>query len=227
MKRALFLTVLLLATPLLGQVRPEPGAGDRRLQTVRYDPEQVVRLEVASGYELMVSFAGGERVETIAIGDSASWQATPTKRGDVLFLKNLRAGADTNMTVVTDARTYMFELGAGLGGEPTFAVKFIYPEMASPAVAVATPAYVYRLKGARAIRPSAVTQQGNSLIVIWPAGAALPAIFKIDEDGPETLVNGEMRDGHYLIEGTPKRLIFRLDRQVAIAERRLPPGARQ
>ena len=221
MKRLLFLA-LTIAAPAMAQVLPEPGAGDRRLQTVRYDPDQVVRLEVASGYELMLSFAQGERVETIAIGDSASWQATATRRGDALFLKNLRPGGATNMTVMTDVRIYLFELTSGLGGgEPVFMVKFIYPDAAPTAVAAAPPAYVYRLKGARALRPSMVKQAGNMVIVEWPAGVALPAIFKIDDNGPETLVNGEMQGGHYVIEGTPTRLIFRLDRQVAIAERRL------
>ncbi|MEQ1549325.1 MAG: TrbG/VirB9 family P-type conjugative transfer protein, partial [Chakrabartia sp.] len=124
------LILWLIGQPAWGQIRPAPGAGDVRLQTVIYDPEQVVRLDVASGYQLMVSFAPGERIETIAVGDSTAWQVSTNKRGDYLFIKIVQPSEGTNLTVVTDARVYSFELARApyAGGDLPFKVQFVYPE---------------------------------------------------------------------------------------------------
>ena len=65
----------LLATPALAVV-PRPGPGDPRIHVVDYDPEAVVELRVALGYQLSVEFDQGERIENVAIGDSLGWQAT-------------------------------------------------------------------------------------------------------------------------------------------------------
>ncbi|MBL0001847.1 MAG: TrbG/VirB9 family P-type conjugative transfer protein [Sphingomonadales bacterium] len=55
----------------------------------------------------------------MAVGDSAGWQVSANKRGDFMFVKNLEANRPTNLTVVTDVRTYSFELlGAYPGGRP-------------------------------------------------------------------------------------------------------------
>jgi type IV secretion system protein VirB9 len=219
----LTILLLLIAAPLFGQVRPIPGAGDPRLQTIDYNPDQIVQLGVASGYQLMVSFAPGERVETIAVGDSNAWQVTTNKRGDYLFIKALGDGRTTNMTVVTDSRVYMFELipSTPYVGDQAFSLRFTYPEdqMVAKAEAEALISYRYRIGGARALRPSFVLQEGPNLIVEWPSTAALPAIFRIEEDGKETLVNSEIKNGRFLIAGLPKMLLFRLDRQVATAVR--------
>jgi type IV secretion system protein VirB9 len=217
------LFLLMISTPLSAQVRPIPGAGDPRIQTIAYNPDQIVQLAVASGYQLMVNFAPGERIETIAVGDSSAWQVTTNKRGDFLFIKALGDGRTTNMTVVTDARVYMFELlpSTPYASEQAFRLRFTYDEdeEAAKAEPAATVRYRYRIGGARALRPSRVTQEGEAVVIEWPESVALPAIFRIEEDGNETLVNSAIENDRFVIAGLPKRLIFRLDRQIATAVR--------
>ena len=224
MIRLWFLILLLTtAAPLSAQVRPIAGKGDPRLQTIDYNADQIVQLAVASGYQLLVRFAPGERIETIAVGDSSGWQVTTNKRSDYLFIKTLGDARVTNMTVVTDARIYMFELipSTPYGEGQAFSLSFTYPEdeMASKAKVEVVASYRYRISGARALRPSVVMQDGANIIIEWPESAALPAIFRIEEDGNETLVNSEIKDGRFTIAGLPKRLLFRLDKQVAKAVR--------
>ncbi|MBB4642582.1 TrbG/VirB9 family P-type conjugative transfer protein [Rhizorhapis suberifaciens] len=224
------LLIGLLAVPLAGQVSPIPGSGDPRLQTIVYDPEQVVQLPVASGYQLMVSFATGERIETIAVGDSTSWQITANRRGDYLFIKNIVPAPATNMTIVTDARVYNFELmlSSATEGETPFTVRFVYPDPPPPAEPLLeTPVrYKYRIGGARQIRPTSIVQDGGRLFLNWPETSPLPAMYRIDDDGAESLVNSEMQDGYFVIEGTPKKLIFRLDSLTANASRSRIRGKR-
>ena len=223
MRYWLFIFLLGIGPPLSAQVRPIPGTGDPRLQTVAYNPDQIVQLVVASGYQLMVNFAPGERIETIAVGDSSAWQVTTNKRGDFLFIKALGDGRTTNMTVVTDARVYMFELlpSTPYASEQAFSLRFTYgeDEQTAKVETAAVIRYRYRIGGARALRPSRVTQEGENIVVEWPDTVALPAIFRIEEDGNETLVNSIIENGRFVIAGLPKRLIFRLDLQVAKAVR--------
>ena len=223
MKRILAgLALLLAASPLAAQVRPEPGPGDPRIQTVLYDPDQVVQLQAAPGFQIGVEFASDEQIESVAVGDSAAWQVTPNRRGDHLFVKPLSHGAVTNMTVVTSARVYLFELSPLFDrAQMAFTVRFRYPGGEAPTAAGTGPAqeYLYRVGGDRALRPSRISDDGTHTYIEWPEDRALPAVYAVNEQGQETLINGGMRDGIWVIDGIANRLVFRIDRATATANR--------
>ena len=221
--RSILLALALIAVPLAAQVRPQaaPG-GDPRVQTVEYKADQVVSLDVAQGYQLMLEFAPDERIESVAVGDSAAWQVTPNRTGDRVFVKPLQA-LPSNLTVVTSARIYAFELNPLFGPSPEMAyvVRFTYPA-ATAELAVDAPATVagrYRLSGARALRPSRISDDGIHTYIEWPRDRALPAVYALDERGQESLVNGMMRDDLFVIDAVVSRLVFRIDSDVARAER--------
>ena len=227
MRLVAVLLALLMPVAAMAQVRPAPGPGDPRIQTVLYDTNQVVQLQVATGYQLTVEFALDERIENVAVGDSGAWQVTSNKRGDHLFIKAVQPGVTTNLTVVTDARSYMFDLAPLYGPLPDMAytVRFTYPPTAVASVADAAPVVEpgrYKLGGTRAIRPSQIDDDGEKTYIVWPADKPLPAIFAIDEKGREMLVDGYMRDGQYVIDSVKQKLLFRLDKDVANAVRVKP-----
>lgn len=78
----------------------------------------------------------------------------------------------------------------------------------------------YRLSGAVQIRPSLIWDDGVKTYLDWPKGTEAPAIFAIDASGGESLVNCYLRDGRYVIDDVFGRLIFRLDRLSARADRK-------
>lgn len=215
------LTFLLFAQPLAAQSIPAPGPGDARLQTVMYDPEQVVQLPVSAGYQLMVSFQAGEQIETIAVGNSNAWQVTANKRGDFLFVKSIVPSAATNMTIVTDVRIYNFELLSSTNGEGPFSVRFLYadPVNLTKAGESTSQKFRYKISGTKAIRPASIIVEGNRVSIQWPEGSSLPAIFRVEDNGQEAVVNGEMQDGLFVIEGVPQKLVFRVDEMKATATR--------
>lgn len=221
MRHAAFLLALaVIAAPAQAQVRPQPGSGDPRIQSVLYNADQVVQLQVPTGYQLTVEFAPDERIENVAVGDSGAWQVTPNKRGDRLFLKPLQ-GATTNMTVVTDARTYVFELSPGSVGSAPYIVRFQYPPPPAPAKAetAAIEPGRYKLTGSADIRPDAISDDGSKTYIMWRDEQTLPAVFVIDRDGKETLADGAMRDGRYVLDSINNKLVFRLDKKAATAAR--------
>jgi type IV secretion system protein VirB9 len=212
----------LMSLPAAAQVVPQPGEGDPQIQTVEYDPARIIRLSIAPGVQTMVELAAGENIQTIGVGNSIAWQVSAGKRGDFFFIKNINAGAMTNLTVVTAGRVYNFELmpAASYAGVSPYHVRLVYPgrNRMIGTVEVAR-SFEYQISGARAIRPSNVYQEGMRTIVEWPEDVALPAIFAL-ENGEEALVNGEMQDGRFVIAGTPEKLIFRMDRKTAYATRK-------
>ena len=225
--RYLLPLLALVAAPAFAQVSPQSGGGDPHIQSVEYKADQVVLLQAAPGYQVSVEFAPDERIENVAIGDSGAWQATPNKRGDHLFIKPIQGGVTTNMTVLTDVRTYAFELRGLFGPQPDMAytLRFRYPGTAtSPdgsetAAGTAPQRGRYRLSGDRAIRPSGIDDDGAKTYIEWAAESALPAVYSVDGAGKESLVNGNMRDGIFVIDSVVDRLVFRLDKQIARAAR--------
>lgn len=109
----------------------------------------------------------------------------------------------------------------GPSAEMAYAVRFRYPAPVEHAAEDAEPAPEvqerYRISGARALRPTWIGDNGVRTYIEWPADRPLPAVYTIDETGREALVNGNMRDGLYVIDGVLPRLAFRIDSHVARA----------
>jgi type IV secretory pathway VirB9-like protein len=99
---------------------------DPRLVTVVYDAARIVRIHGRPGVQATIAFADDEKIENVAVGDSDKWQITPNKRANLLFARPLDPAAATNMTVVTDKRTYLFDLVASLKDRPVYMLTFTY-----------------------------------------------------------------------------------------------------
>ncbi len=109
------------------------GGGDNRIQSIEYRNNQVVRIRAAPGYQVTIELAADERIESVAWVSSGAFQVTANKAGNLLFVKPVQADISTNLTVVTDVRTYNFELVgvAEAGGDLPYAIRFSYPRLES------------------------------------------------------------------------------------------------
>lgn len=210
---------LVLATSSIAQPQPQPGSGDPRIQLVDFRPDQVVRLEAAVGYQVVVELAPDEQIQTVAVGDTAAWQVAANKAGDRLFVKPTQAGGPTNMAIITSARSYNFELAVG-GGSAAYTVRFRYPpEIPPQPLSSGAIAGNYRMSGDRRLWPDGIRDDGAKTFIDWSADAAMPAVYVIDSLGREVLANGNMRDETFVIDGVEQNLVFRIDRHVARASR--------
>lgn len=108
---------------------PETVQADPRLVTLVYDEAQVFTINGKVRVQTTIKFAPDEAIENVAIGDSAAWQVQPNQAQSILFVKPLEANAQTNMTVVTSRRTYLFDLVASPGNTPLYVLQFRYPDI--------------------------------------------------------------------------------------------------
>ena len=203
------------------EVKPLPYSADPRIRHYTYNEHQVYRLDVYMKFITSLQFAAGENVESVQVGDSASWQIVRLSRGDVLSVKPLIENAYTNMTVYTDRRVYTFELRAkrGRAGDPnlSYRIDFRYPgeeaaqRRAQQERAARPKDFNYFYAGtARSIVPVQVYDDGRSTYFRFAPDAPRPAIFAANARGQEAIVNvSQTRDG-FVVSRTSERWTLRL-----------------
>jgi type IV secretion system protein VirB9 len=231
------LALMLAAAPAL--------ADDPRIQTRIFDEAQIVPVIGRVKVQTTIKFAPDEAIENVAIGDSTAWQVTPNRAQSMLFVKPLEPAARTNLTVVTDKRTYLFDLVANARGAPLYVLKFRYPdiekaeeearlaaaaeaareaanplemEAATDRLAVVDPArlnFDWAGAGQAALLPERTYDDGDAVFLTWPAGRAIPAILTLNDEGDEGPVNYTVRGDVVVVEGVPAQIVLRSGKDVA------------
>ena len=233
MTRALLAAALLAAAPLA--LAAPARADDARLVERLYSPDEVVTIQGHTNVQATIRVEDDEQIENVAIGDSQKWQVTPNRRANLLFVKPLTERAATNMTVVTDKRTYLFDLVASPANRnPLYVLSFTYPEepeevqqaeaaevegpnpvelaAATDPYAVVDPAllnHAWGKRGDRKLLPAAIYDDGNATFLTWPAGTPLPAILIKDHKGDEGPVNYAVRGDVIVVDGVPREIVLR------------------
>jgi type IV secretion system protein VirB9 len=233
-----------LALALLAVAVAAPAhASDARLTQRLYNADEVVRIDGRVGVQATVAFAEDEHIENVAVGDAESWQITPNKRANLLFVKPLAAAARTNMTVITDRHTYYFDLIAGPKATPLYALRFTYPaEPKGPrAGGAATGAqqaaltdderaalggeqapvdpaqlnFAWATRGVAKLLPSRLYDDGESTYAVWAKDVPVPAILVTNAKGDEGPVNFAVRGDTIVIDGVPSQIVLRVGRDRA------------
>ena len=213
----------LCAAPALA-VEPHPGAGDPRIDEVLYDPSQVVELHGVLGYQLSLEFDPAERIENVAIGDALGWQVTPNRKANLLFLKPMSQRPDTNMTVVTNLRRYNFQLSVRAHARAraiAYSVRFVYPQAAVAMVAPPPPPappvdrnHAYSYQGSAKALPTQLFDDGQATYFAFGREEDLPAIFAVDPDGAESVVNSHMQSGYIVVDRLASGFVLRRGSEV-------------
>jgi type IV secretion system protein VirB9 len=98
----------LSAAPAHAELMATPLQGDSRLVQFNYDEDNTFLVLTKPKAVTHIQFAPDESVQSIAAGDTAQWELTPTKNRKNIFVKPRYEGLETSMTIITDKRTYQF-----------------------------------------------------------------------------------------------------------------------
>ncbi len=190
----------------LRESRPTPT--DSRIRIMIYNPDDVFKFIGYYNYQASIELAKDEEVISVSMGDTTSWQVVPA--GYRIFIKPIEKDATTNMTLITNKRTYFFELYA----EETldirdpgmvFNVKFLYPDEEeeehlqvlaqnnnnTPDLAKPEKLnFLYSLSGHEEIAPIKIFDDGEyTYMQFRDKNNEIPAIFAVDENLRESMVN--------------------------------------
>lgn len=211
----LFLTLLFAPSLSLAAVEPDPSRKDPRIKNVTYSESDVVELTTNFFRYTMIEFADHESYVYHFVGEPLAWDVQPKEHR--LFVKPTDYNPDTNMTVVTDKRVYLFKL-SGLendemkrtGKTPTYALRFKYPHektlaMERKAEAIAQlsnqtviPGHTidpeklnhnYGYKGDSSFKPVQVFDDGVFTYFQFEEHSKIPSIFFVDD-----IVGGSNRE---------------------------------
>lgn len=223
MKKAIFLTLFLSLVGLSAQAsqEPRPLGSDNRIRHVMFDPNEVYEISTSYGFQTVVEFSPRENILVASIGDSIGWQVVPAV--NKLFIKPVANDAVTNMTVVTDQRTYYFNLIALRSealGDMTYLVRFNYPAPPPIYEGLSTgpknPAdlnFNYKVKNQEDTGLIRVFDDGQFTYLQFENSKELPAIFVVGPDGKESLANFRIKKPYVVIERLTNELVLRTGKE--------------
>jgi type IV secretion system protein VirB9 len=202
---------------------------EKKFRSYVYNPNEVYRYMGHYTYQGFIEFEEGEAVNTISMGDPSLWLFEHL--GNRLFLKPVGEDhSETNMTVITNKRVYHFELYAkeakGISDKDLiFVAKFSYPDekdkniVSFPRV---TPSdepdmrdlssynFNYQFTGDQTIAPIKVFDNGEFTYFQFTAkNAEVPAIFAVDAQGFESLINFRSAGSYIIVERVSAQFTLR------------------
>jgi type IV secretion system protein VirB9 len=223
----MFIIICLGATPSFATRESRPIQIDHRVHQIIYQTDAVFKYTGHYRYASQIEFAHDEEIKTISMGDSTAWLLNPS--GFRLFLKPIEQDATTNMTIITNKRTYLFELHARETDDiddkdMVFITRFVYPAgddkgqtVSNYLDAVPSPEsdpgkynLKYSISGSDVIAPIRIFDDGQfTYFQFRNKNADIPAFFLTDDKGNEALINYRTRGDYIVVERVAKQFTLR------------------
>lgn len=196
---------------------PRGVAADKHIKVVQYDPNNVVLLKGRYGYQTQIAFAPNEVVQNVSLGDSMAWQVVPV--GNSLFIKPV-AQSNTNMTVITNSNSYNFQLDSSDAQVlPTYKLQFTYSDASFDQGSVITIPTInhdqvnkkYSYTGDKSLVPLELFDDGRFTYFKFKQDgmSRLPAVYTVDKNREESIVNYRMQDGYMIVNTIAKQFTLR------------------
>jgi type IV secretion system protein VirB9 len=221
---------LLIAVASSAETLPTKGHVDGRIRTALYSSEEVYRLVGFVGYDIELIFESGEHFAGKGGGDLEA--VTIEAYENQVHIKPRAAIVATNLVIYTDRRAYRFDYSASARrpnpslDEVMYAVRFTYPPATNPQDERARNAAElerdlarakeerarntdYWFCGNRAVKPTSASDDGVQTRLTFGPRAEVPAIFVLNADDTESLLNFSMDGGDVVIHRVAPKFVIR------------------
>lgn len=232
--KKLILLLLLVSGNVFAAQFPHYLGSEKKFRSYIYNPNDVYRYVGHYTYQGFIEFEEGETIGTISMGNPSLWLFETL--GNRLFLKPVgEDNSETNMTVITNKHVYHFELMAkeakGLTDKDLiFVAKFVYPDekdknlVEFPKTALSDEPdmrdlslynFNYQYAGEPSIAPVKIFDNGDFTYFQFPKkNAEIPAIFSVDSDGFESLINFRAAGNYIIVERVSPQFTLRNGDQI-------------
>ena len=222
--------VLALTGPAIGATLPLPGGSDPRIQHLSYFEGDVYELPLAIGIVTTLVFDDEATLTSAQIGDSTSWHVERLANRNMLALKPLDYDGATNLTVTdSEGRIYTFDLkprSAHSGGS-AYRIHFDYPDRDAKRRQEEEKLVLQRAEfdamlegrreanrdytyaGSESLRPTRMFDDGTRTYLAFPKNAPRPAIFLVNPDGTERIVEHRSIDGFLIVDLVGRQFTLR------------------
>lgn len=234
----LLYSMLFCYSDAFGLAYSRPIGNEKRIKIINYMPNTVIKFVGHYMYHSIIEFSPDENIKTITMGVSGGWQMHPA--ANRIFLKPINEeNSTTNMTVITDKRMYFFEMHAEYAtgiNDPNlaFITKFLYPQAmdnspgsgggGAAVVSINQGSYApdltkpdkynfqYKISGpANRIEPIMIFDDNEfTYFKFRNINAEVPAIFLVNEQNDEELLNYRVFAGYIVVERVHDRFTLRM-----------------
>ncbi|TDV38021.1 type IV secretion system protein VirB9 [Paraburkholderia caballeronis] len=216
-----------------------PGwSDDSRVRQIVYAPDAVVRIDAQRGFATHIALDPHEQIQVVAPGDRDGWQVVANRGDHDVYLKPQLAAHNSNLEIRTDKRSYSFDLvvlplKAKFGNdEEMYRVTFVYPDevsaqmhaeadaalvarrLAQPSLVRNTRYSMQVMPHSDDIAPVAAWDDGRFTSIRIPANRRIPAIFRVADNGTESVVDKHMENDTIVVHEVAKRFVLRLGDEV-------------
>jgi type IV secretion system protein VirB9 len=194
---------------------------DARILTIDYAANSRIVLPTASGSSQTIMLAPGERIQSAEISKPATFSFAISGAADGLTLLSTGPAEPATLYIRSDLRSYEFDIVPAIGSSAPTLVRFTYAALHQQAAnePEKRTQYTYRQKGAAALYPSLISDDGQKTYMQWAEFQPMPAVFAIGPGGEEEMVEGYMRGGLYTIDTIYSEFVFRINKKKATARR--------
>lgn len=208
---------------------------DSRIQTATYVPNQVYNIWTKVGNAVLIELQDDEIIMN-SNGKFDFFSGADDSYDKKVFrnkfvFKPVTANQRTNLIVITNKRTYHFQLRpVEKNGTPTYSLSFrnnssYNYSTSNPSSFESYPglrSYNYWGKGDIALKPRSVYDDGKFTYFDFSNLKEIPAIYKIDASGEENLVNFHTENNNQVIvHETATKFHLRKDRQVLAVTKKI------
>lgn len=209
---------------------------DKRVKVFMYHESEVYSIRGYYLHNTLVEFSDRETILHVVGSSGAMWEVTPVGRSAITLKPFSEMSRDSNISVVTSKRTYHFELlaarfaSSSRSGSITFGAKFRYPdeekriqdmELAKKEALIGDPQdpnrlnYNYSFAGDYGLRPVTMYDNGDFTYIQFREKSELPAIYIVNPDGKEQLVNARREGRFMVVPRVTYQFSFRIGQQLA------------
>lgn len=207
-------------------VEPRQLGHDPRFKSFAFTPNTTYKIVTVFDNASFIEFEDGETVTTIINPKKRAWQLLPS--GNRLFIKPQESEADTQMTIMTNKRIYFFEMYAKeplatFDKDYSFFFKFKYPtDEESKTIRTYAKSILpdvdknpwkynfnYTMAGEDSLYPVKIFDDGEFTYFEFPRTSRMPAIFAVDSNGFESIVNFRIVGEYLIVEEVSPRFTLR------------------